>query len=494
MAQTVDVINSMTTTDSTSAVTLADTILQDYGLTQKLLRMVNTLGYSQYGEVTTVTRAVLLMGFERVRSVATSLIIFEHFRKHAQGAPLIELINKAFCSAVVCRSFAQSTGVADPEEAFLGALYHRLGQVLVAFYLPHYYAAIESAPAGERERKIIELLGVGFDSVGAAIARALHLPERLQQAIAPRPAEVPRGNISAAERLNCLAVVSNTLTDLMTAGGDVATRRAEMEAIVAAYNDQIKFKGELAPFLASVVTEVRQSSVAFRLKLQGTRMMVRIGQFGAARAPRSGPAAVASGSKDLLADNEADVEQLTPASAETILTQGLHEVMSLLVGDYAFDDVLRVVLETIYRALGVGRSRVLFLLKDPARPVAHFRYGFGHAPDEAALWAEVPISGSTDFISQAVTLDKDIIIRNARSPSVAQALPGWLLRKGVLDRYLVLLPLTVEHRPVGLFYIDGEKDAGGVLTPTIINHLKLLRGQVVVAIRRRAGGGTTAKS
>ncbi|MEI8257017.1 MAG: hypothetical protein WCJ30_15190, partial [Deltaproteobacteria bacterium] len=45
-----------TVTESTSAVVLADMILHDYGLTQKLLRMVNTLGYSQYGEVTTVTR------------------------------------------------------------------------------------------------------------------------------------------------------------------------------------------------------------------------------------------------------------------------------------------------------------------------------------------------------------------------------------------------------------------------------------------------------
>jgi hypothetical protein len=84
MAQTVDVINSMTSSESTSSEALAETILQDFGLTQKLLRHVNTLAYNQYGEVTTITRAVLLMGFDRIRTLATTLILFEHFPKQAR--------------------------------------------------------------------------------------------------------------------------------------------------------------------------------------------------------------------------------------------------------------------------------------------------------------------------------------------------------------------------------------------------------------------------
>ena len=144
MAHTVEVINSLTSSENTSSQALADTILHDYGLTQKLLRMVNTLAYTQYGEVTTITRAVLMMGFERIRTMTTSLIMFEHFRKQANNATLVDVLNKAFYSAVLGRNIAVATGAADAEEAFISTMYHRLGMVLLAFYLPDDYAAIQA--------------------------------------------------------------------------------------------------------------------------------------------------------------------------------------------------------------------------------------------------------------------------------------------------------------------------------------------------------------
>jgi len=491
MAQTVDAISSMTSTDLTSAIALADAILQDYGLTQKLLRMVNTLGYGQYAEVTTVTRAVMLMGFDRVRSVATSLIIFEHFRKHAQGAPLIELLSRSFCSAVVSRNLAQATGATDPEEAFIGALYHRLGQVLVAFYAPHYFAAIEETPAHERNKKVVQLFGVGFDEIGSTIAHELHLPDRIRQAMTPSRAVSGRRVGGDLGRLTCLAAVSNSLTDIMLAEGDVEARRAEMAKLLASVAADVTFSGALAPLLTNVAKEVAQSAGSFKLKLQGTRLMVNLRQFDDSRPAGSGAGKLPG---DAVApEDDFDRRDTTAASAEAALSKGLSEVTALLTGDYAFDDVLRIVLETIYQALGVRQARVLFLLKDPAKPKLSFRFGFGLTPDESALWNGVSVAGVSDFLGQAMQQNKDIVIRNARGPSVAQALPAWLVRQGLLDRYVVLLPLTVEQRPVGLFYIDGRKGAHDILAPDVVNNLKLLRDQVVVAIRRRTGRNTSAK-
>jgi hypothetical protein len=56
----------------------------------------------------------------------------------------------------------------------------------------------------------------------------------------------------------------------------------------------------------------------------------------------------------------------------------------------------------------------------------------------------------------------------------------------VPDRYIVLLPLVVDQRSVGLFYVDGDKSGLAALTPAVVNYLKVLRGQAVLAIRQKA--------
>ena len=135
MAKTVGPISSLTSSEATSSGPLADPILQDYGLTQKVLRPVNPVSFAQYDEVTTLTRAALLMGFERSRSIATSLVLFEHLQKQARTGPRVDALNMSFHSAILGRSIADNSGCADTEGAFICALFHRLGRLLVGFYL-----------------------------------------------------------------------------------------------------------------------------------------------------------------------------------------------------------------------------------------------------------------------------------------------------------------------------------------------------------------------
>jgi len=132
MAKTVGEISKLTSSEATSTSALAETVLQDYGLAQKLLRLVNTVAFAQRGQVTTISRAVLLLGFERVRNVATGLILFEHLQAHAKAPDLVDTLNMSFYSAILGRAIADGTSFADPEEAFISALFHNLGRILVA--------------------------------------------------------------------------------------------------------------------------------------------------------------------------------------------------------------------------------------------------------------------------------------------------------------------------------------------------------------------------
>ena len=132
MAKTVGSVSTLTASEDTSISALADTVLQDYGLAQKLLRLVNTVAYAQHGQVTTVSRAVLLMGFDRVRSVALGLMLFEKLQAEAKTPALLDALNMSFYSAILGRSIAGQTSLADKEETFITALFHNLGRTLVA--------------------------------------------------------------------------------------------------------------------------------------------------------------------------------------------------------------------------------------------------------------------------------------------------------------------------------------------------------------------------
>jgi hypothetical protein len=108
-------------------------------------------------------------------------------------------------------------------------------------------------------------------------------------------------------------------------------------------------------------------------------------------------------------------------------------------------------------------------------------------------WFEVPIRGAEDLISLSLTHQKDIVVKDATASEVVRALPDWFVARGVPDRFMVLLPLVVDQRSVGLFYLDGEKSGVRALTPAVINYLKVLRGQAVLAIRQKANRPATRR-
>jgi hypothetical protein len=95
-----------------------------------------------------------------------------------------------------------------------------------------------------------------------------------------------------------------------------------------------------------------------------------------------------------------------------VLTQGLHEVTSLLVTEFTLDDVLRVILETIYRALGVSRTRAFFMLKDATLPKARFRFGMGQSAADMRTWMEVPLKGTQDLFVLAMNQARDLVIKD----------------------------------------------------------------------------------
>jgi HD-like signal output (HDOD) protein len=174
-----------------SAEKLANIILRDYGLTNKILKIVNSAMYARAGgEVTSISRAIVVLGFDRVRSIANSLAYFSKLQSASTSVLLRDSMIQAFFGGLLARHLAQRAKLRDPEEAFICGLFHSLGENLSIYYFPEDHAEIKELVDKQLENKTaasVRVLGVSFAELGGEVAKIWHLPDAIVGAIMPAP-------------------------------------------------------------------------------------------------------------------------------------------------------------------------------------------------------------------------------------------------------------------------------------------------------------------
>ena len=124
-------IQRMATSEAESVNSVANEILKDVALTNKLLRMVNSAHFAHRRSINTVSRAVNLVGFNGIRNMALSLVLLEHMQDNAQAAQLKE----DFLRCLMATSLGGELRplASEGEEAAIGAMLQNLGRVVMQF-------------------------------------------------------------------------------------------------------------------------------------------------------------------------------------------------------------------------------------------------------------------------------------------------------------------------------------------------------------------------
>ncbi|MGD2168034.1 MAG: HDOD domain-containing protein [Gammaproteobacteria bacterium] len=211
-------INRLTNDDgAASADRLANVILRDYGLTNKILKLVNSASFSRGGgEVTSISRAIVVLGFDRVRSTANSLAYFSKLQSAATSTLLKDSMIRSFLSGLLARHLARRARLKDAEEAFICGLFRNLGENLAIYYFPEDYAEVRELVDAQLEDATaasIRVLGVSFAEIGMEVARIWHLPDSIVRSMAPRPSEDDDESLKA---LRARAGFANDLSALVS--------------------------------------------------------------------------------------------------------------------------------------------------------------------------------------------------------------------------------------------------------------------------------------
>jgi len=171
---------------TTSAADLNRLISSDQAIASKVLRLVNSSYYGFPRRISTITHAVVILGFNTVRNLTTSLGVFSAFDPGGAQTALdrnqfwAHSIGVAVAAGVIAKRKAIPTKLA--EEVFVGGLLHDVGKLFLDQYFPDQYAiALKLARAAKISIWDAEktALGVGHALVGKRIAEKWNLPPSL---------------------------------------------------------------------------------------------------------------------------------------------------------------------------------------------------------------------------------------------------------------------------------------------------------------------------
>ncbi|MBI4913063.1 MAG: HDOD domain-containing protein [Acidobacteria bacterium] len=166
-----------------SAKEMARAVESDPALSVRLLKLANSGFYGQRGHIATPTRAVVVLGFKTIRSLALAVWT------HALRSPFSDPQERGLMQVLLAHGLA--TGVAAgllaarvqrplEEDAFMAGLLHDIGRVALLSQMGPAYRALVLAPAEGAGRALHEaereVLGFDHRDLGAALMSAWGLP------------------------------------------------------------------------------------------------------------------------------------------------------------------------------------------------------------------------------------------------------------------------------------------------------------------------------
>lgn len=489
----------------TSVGELTGNILDDISITNKLLKAVNTFAYASShmsGKINTISRAIFVAGFERVRNIALSLLLFENLKDQKSVAELKENIVNSFMSGVIAREMSEEEGLADSEEIFIDAVFHNLGKLLVSFIMPMEAKKIKLLIREGKHKEdyaSMTVLGVSFEDIGIAIATDWGFSQEriytMQQFREPRVSP-PKTDLETKHRVVCFSnEISSAINNL-----DPNETLHFMKSAVYRYGDCFELpKEKLVKLIEKAVDELigyvknydkRLASGTFMESVEKLIELVRNEELGtlhkmagetAAGAPKPKPE-----SRPESRPKPKNVFSLTqsrpmPANAEELLNQGIQDVSISVVEGRSFIDVLNEIVEVMYRAMGF--SRVIFFVKNPTQPVLDARYGLGQDVKALMRHLKIPLGTGSDVFNLAMDKKSDLIIPDVDLPQIFSRIPGWY-RELIDARTFLLLPIVVGDKQIGLIYADKPGPNEISIPPGTFSLLKILRDHLVMAIQR----------
>ncbi|MFA7383010.1 MAG: HDOD domain-containing protein [Desulfurivibrionaceae bacterium] len=482
LSQVISEVNRISRMENSSTDELTEAILKDVALTNKLLRLVNSAVFSQFTEgrqINTVSRAIVILGYDIVRDTAMALMLFEHLNNHAQAAELKGEAAESFFCGIIGRALANKAGMGNGEEVFICSLLCNLGRMMCRL---HFYERSKMVDRLIVEEGLSEavaarrVFGMSYDKFGLAIGQMWHMPTELLQGMTPLPANVPiKTPANDQQRMRIFASMAFEICSGMREAPPEAMKDV-IKAVSKKYDQAVHIPAKgLINLLNEAGQTMEREAHILEIDVRSSQLLRRL--LTDVDKAKSGEAEEAG---------EVYFGEIGAASSDndptSLLIAGMQDLTSMMLGDFNPVELLQVASELLYRSGHFDHVLISTIATSGKELIG--RIGFGPNAERLKKGLHIPLHFSPDVFHAALSKNVDILISDTQADNIRNRIPAWHSEYSGARSFL-LLPISMGGQPVALIYCNRQAESLA-LSPQILNLVKALRNQVALALRQRA--------
>ena len=167
---------------------VAEAVSMDQAMVASILKIVNSPFYGLNRRISSISHAILLLGFRTIRNMALSATLLNTFGGPGQTKRFDRGLfwRHSIGCATTARLLAKRLRLVDPEEAFLAGLIHDMGRIVFDHYFSVEFAKLLDRGEGAEGELLLaerETFGIDHGEVGRLMAQRWNFPTGVTEAI-----------------------------------------------------------------------------------------------------------------------------------------------------------------------------------------------------------------------------------------------------------------------------------------------------------------------
>ncbi len=453
---------------------LANLILSDVSLTQKILRISNSVTFrtSSSQVVTNVSKAIQMLGLDTVKACALAMILVKDMPQSHAESVRVELA-LSLSASLIGRKLAKRSAFPNAEEVAIAALFRNMGRLLVASFDDVLYRetmALVEDGTHTHEQASQETIGCSFNDLTIIAMKEWHIPDSIVKAMKLMPSKKLAAPKNRQEWMQQVTEFSDTASCLALQT-EQASDDSLAEDLLNRFGTTLNLgKTLLESIITDVAKETRELSNNAQLEL-----------------PKNKENNSGDDSLDgLLLDTDDTGDSCIskphtsgkPRNSLDQLLTGVQSLTEMVTSkECKINELMLQVIEILYNSMGF--HFVTICLKDIKTNQYKARYSLGKNNKIIQKDFIFSDTASDNIFSLAFQKNIDLSISDSTDEKIRSKLPRWHRQLMPKTESFIILPLVIKDKPIGLFYADRQQKAPEGISSDEMKLIKTLKGFIL---------------